>query len=56
MKTMKKNLISWAAGIAVLACALALYLVYSRRNWALLSPVVEMIRPWWYALRLSVGL
>ena len=56
MKTMKKNFVSWAAGIAVLACALTLYLVYSRRNWALLSPVMEMVHLWCCDLRLSIGL
>ena len=47
---------SWAAGLALFACVAALYALYHRRNWPTLVPVAEMLRVWWKALIVAVGL
>ncbi len=55
MKAKGKTTDKWVTGLLLVACVAAMYITYHYRNWALLGPVVKMLRPWWYALRIALG-
>ena len=46
----------WTQGLLLVICVAGLYILYHRRNWQLLGPVVEMLRSWWIAVRVALGM